>query len=79
MPVVNTAFRRAIEISGLQDATVYFFPETYCMHTARVGTRISDGTPEYFDDVEVGETYLKCEHKSGRVMLFFPREGKHEC
>ena len=69
---VNTRYRRKIKVDGLNDATVYFFPETDYEKgmMATDGTRNSDTTPfvdERFVTVrdEKYGTYLVGEHISG--------------
>lgn len=77
---VNAAVRRRIKLSGLSDATVYFFPETQNAEKARA-SRIgdySDRTPEYDDrwqtvhDEKFG-TYLYAEHVTGTLDFFMMR------
>ena len=79
-PPVNGYVRRKIMISGLEDAEVFLFPETYCAEEgAFVATLMAlDDTPI----PQEGWTYTdhpvhgKCLHKShvsGTVFLCMPR------
>ena len=75
--VVSGEYHRKLLISGLEDATVCFFPENHCLDTAKVSFDVSDRTPEYDDrwikveDKKYG-TYYKAEHISGRYAFYFP-------
>lgn len=69
-PPVNVRFRRAIKISGLEDATLCLFSEKNC--ESAVSLAEADLTPEFdqrFTAVsdEIHGTYLKGEHISGTV------------
>lgn len=75
---VNAAIRRRFRITGLQDATVCFFPETYCTDFAMCAANYrGDGTPEYdwnwqvVEDAQYG-TYLKAEHVTGDYSFMMP-------
>ncbi len=77
----NFKYRRRIKLSGLEDATVYFFPETYCEKEAFVsmGNLHADATPEYDESFkpvycpEYGYGY-KAEHISGDRYFLMPFE-----
>lgn len=77
---VNALVRRRIKLYGLEDATVYFFPETENAHKARTSLigDYSDITPEYDDrftivnDKSCG-TYLYAEHVTGELDFFMMR------
>ena len=80
---VSARYRRKIRLSGLEDATVYFFPETdgkENMARAAKGYQNSDETPIFRDDFKIEHdprygTYLKGEHIDGEVLLMmeYPR------
>lgn len=80
-PPANVRFRRRIELHGLEDATVCFFPEAYCRDEAYMSdTRLKpDQTPildprlERVDDPVLG-TYFRAEHITGNIALLMPRE-----
>jgi hypothetical protein len=73
-------FRRRIEVCGLEDATVYFFPEAYC--NGGVGmcdvactpdrTPILDPRIERVEHPEFGVCF-RAEHISGDVAFLVPR------
>ena len=73
----NALYRRKIRLSGLEDATVYFFPETDGAETrarAAKGGYNSDETPIILDSFTVKSderygTYLVGEHITGEVLL----------
>ena len=79
-PPTNETVKRRILVSGLRDATVYFFPETYCVKHALVGDSKHGGniTTAYFTDHEYVDskygTYLKCEHMTGDITFYMPEE-----
>lgn len=76
----NMRFRRRIEVCGLEDATVYFFPEAYC--NGGVGmcdvsctpdrTPILDPRIERVEHPEFGVCF-RAEHISGDVAFLVPR------
>ena len=83
-PPVNGYFRRKIRISGLDDADVYLFPETYCAESGAVVATLPnalDDMPmeqdgwEVITDTEHG-TYLYKSHVSGTVYLCMPHKDK---
>lgn len=72
-PPVNARYRRGVQITGLQDATLYLFPEKGCECSA---TKVEylDMTPIFddrFEEVrdETYGTYLKGEHISGNIFF----------
>ena len=70
-PPVNARYRRAIQISGLEDATVFLFSERGCESAISVA-EAPDCTPEFdnrFTTVndEIYGTYQKGEHISGKI------------
>ncbi len=81
---VNMHFRRRIILSGLEDATVCYFPEAYCREKAYVqkmersvgldDTPIADITWERVADPENG-VYFKREHLSGDYSFLMPRKN----
>ena len=77
---VNGYYRRRIDVFGLKDATVFVYPETYCIESARVAdANLSpDSTPQYIDgfktDYDKYGKYLKAEHISGNIALYMPRK-----
>lgn len=81
---VNAAVHRRIKLSGLSDATVYFFPETENAENVRASLigDYSDRTPEYDDrwqivrDEKFG-TYLYAEHVTGTLDFFMMRQTEH--
>lgn len=73
----NAVYRRKIRLSGLEDATVYFFPETDgkqdCARAAK-GYQNSDETPIFLDSFRIEHdsrygTYLVGEHIDGEILL----------
>lgn len=74
-------YRRRMKVSGLEDATVYYFPETYCQGDAAVTHPYihADSSPEYDDSFkpfyseEFGWGY-KAEHISGDRFFLMPFE-----
>jgi hypothetical protein len=76
-PPLNVRYRRAIKISGLNDATVRLFPEKGC-EAAVALTKTSE--PDYddrFTEVhdELYGTYLKGEHISGQIFFIIGHKG----
>ena len=80
-PPVSGMYRRRLRLSGLDDATVYYFPETYCATQSPVDkTDNPDGNPVYdegwepYTDPVFGQGY-RAEHKSGTLcpLMPFPR------
>ena len=77
---VNAVMRRRIVVSGLKDADLYFFPETYCARYAKAGPASAgaDNDPIYFDNVEYldtpGGVCLKLPNISGSIALYMPEE-----
>ncbi len=77
----NFKCRRRMKVCGLNDATVYYFPETYCSKEAFVslGNLHADATPEYdesfkpFFSEEFGWGY-KADHVSGDRFFLMPFE-----
>lgn len=72
----NARYRRAIRITGLEDATVCLFPETGREGAVSIG--VTNSTPifdERFHLVhdELYGTYLKGEHISGRIFFLIGR------
>lgn len=77
-PPVNARYRRAIKITGLNDATVCLFSETNCECAVSTAKK-TDNTPEYdprFKVVhdEIYGTYLKGEHVSGQIYFLIGRQ-----
>ena len=77
-PPVNARYRRAIKITGLDDATLCLFPEANCECAVSTAKK-TDNTPEYdprfkvvHDDVY--GTYLKGEHVSGQIYFLIERQ-----
>ena len=77
-------YRRKIKLTGLQDAEVYYFPETYCAETAVAGPNVSlwenggkptiiDGQFKPFYSEEFGHC-LKAEHLTGDFNFYMPFE-----
>ncbi len=78
-PLVASVRRRFI-ISGLKDATVYFFPEEYCKETAVCAELINQWTMGDYDwnwevikDERFG-TYLRAEHVTGTYNFMMPNK-----
>ena len=78
----NKKYRRKINVKGLENATVYLFPEQYCINDAVVGPTgnhygIAPPIDERFKVVHdrVYGSYLKGENISGDITLYmqFPR------
>ncbi len=75
---VSGKFRRRFRIQGLQDATVYYFPESDCCGEIAVETEEAEwrapemdgGWTPYYD--EVYGTGFKAEHKTGRLCFMMP-------
>lgn len=78
-PPANARYRRAIKITGLNDATVCLFSEANC-ECAVSTAKMTDTTPEYdsrFKVVhdEIYGTYLKGEHISGQIYFLIGRRS----
>ena len=79
---VSGYYRRRIQISGLENATVYFFPETYCNQNcdfADASKCTPDTTPVYSDLWKQGYDekhgyYYKAENISGKYYALMPFE-----
>lgn len=79
---VNNAVRRRILVRGLKNATVYFFPEGYCVDKCKVSRQTSDsgdGTPTYLDDWAVQDDgfgrYMIAENITGNLVFHMPRKS----
>lgn len=72
---VSPAIHRIIKLSGLENASVYFFPERNYSDSAKAGKREYDCTPEYDNrwktayDKKYG-AFLYAENVSGEINLF---------
>ena len=78
MTSVNRKYRRRIKISGLQNAEVCLFPESYCIDSAVIADYASsDATPvirnegELVRDSEYG-SYVHLKNVSGDLYLVMP-------
>ncbi len=77
---VNMKYRRRITLEGLDNATVYYFPESYCVDTAAAGPSILyDNTPEIsekFKPVKDAQNgcYYKAEGITGNWSFYMPRK-----
>ncbi len=77
-PPVNAAFRRRVRLSGLSDATVCFFPETYAVDTQKISrVPFPDETPVWDDrwqrvDDPVHGCYYRAEHITGEIHFLAP-------
>ena len=74
---VNKKYRRKFAVTGLRDATVYYYPESYCQKAAAAGPAVRDDTPildERFQLVEdpVLGTFYKAEHITGDYYFYMP-------
>lgn len=76
-PPISKKYRRRILLEGLNNATMYYFPEKYCDHFVAVATNDPNATPELdekwepiFDDV-MGWGF-KGEGKNGRISFLMP-------
>lgn len=65
-PPVSARYRRAIRITGLEDATVCLFTEQGCECAVSLAKK-TDKTPEYDTRFKKNGTYLKGEHISGSI------------
>ena len=76
--VVNDDYRRRFAITGLQDATLRYFPETDAMGAARYSDYATGGdtTPEYLSDwtwvAEGG--YYEIRHVTGDLNFYTPKK-----
>ena len=82
-PPVSGKYRRRITLTGLEDATVYFFPESYCIDTAKIcfDNPNEDHTPLYDENFKLVKDdengcYYKAEHISGGRALLMPFKNK---
>ena len=79
-PPINTYFRRAIKISGLQDATLRLFGETNCACAVSVAAN-TDRTP-IFDprftvvEDEIYGKHLFGEHIDGEIYFLMTKPQK---
>lgn len=76
-PPVSEKYRRRIAINGLNDATVYYFPEKYCNKSMAATKTIFDLTPEIDDGWEqIYDSFLgygfKGMHKNGKIAFLMP-------
>ena len=80
LPPVSYQMRRRIEVNGLQNATVYFFPEEYCTNRVQavLNSRLDYyfvGDPLSFSYVEdENGRYWKAENVTGALVLSMPRK-----
>ena len=74
---INKKSRRKFSVTGLRDATVFYYPETYCAAAAAAGPAVRDDTPildERFrlvNDPVLG-TFYKAEHITGDYYFYMP-------
>lgn len=74
---VNKKYRRKFAVTGLVDATVRYYPETYCAEAAAAGPAVGDNTPILDDrfrlvkDPVLGSFY-KAEHITGDYYFYMP-------
>lgn len=74
---VNKKYRRKFVVTGLADATVCYYPETYCVAAAAAGPAVRDDTPILDDrfrlvkDPVLG-TFYKAEHITGDYYFYMP-------
>lgn len=74
---VNRKYRRKFAVTGLQDATVCYYPETYCSTAAAAGPAVGDDTPildsrfRLVEDPVLG-TFYKGEHITGDYYFYMP-------
>jgi len=79
---VNIKYRRRLTLSGLENATVYFFPESYCIDNSDVGpSLLYDRTPEISDKFTlikdpINGDYYKGEGITGDWSFYMPRNRK---
>ena len=78
MSSVNRKYRRRIKVSGLKNADVCLFPESYCIETAAIADFVSsDATPvlktegELVHDPDYG-SYIRLRNVSGELYLVMP-------
>ena len=79
LPPINKKYRRILQLTGLENAEVYYFPEEYCKSNAAVGEDVPLDfvTPPFNDsfkainDFRYG-TYMKSEKVSGDLKLYMP-------
>ena len=75
----NAKYRRRIKVLGLNDATVYYFPEKYCDRFIAVAKNNPNQTPDLDDGWEpvfdeIMGFGFKGEHKSGKLSFMMPFE-----
>ena len=74
---VNKKYRRKFAVTGLRDATVCYYPETYCKTAAAVGPVVGDDTPilddrfRLVEDPDLG-TFYRGEHITGDYYFYMP-------
>ncbi|MBQ9783677.1 MAG: hypothetical protein IJW44_04060 [Clostridia bacterium] len=78
-PPVNARYRRAIQLTGLVDATVCLFPEVGCEAAVSIA-RSTDRTPELDPRVTavhdpIYGTYLRGEHIDGTIYFLIGHKG----
>ncbi len=79
---VNMKYRRKIELMGLNDATVCYFPESYCREDAAVGPHYDyDVNHDIYPDLDdrfklvydpIYGPYYRGEHITGNYYLYMP-------
>ena len=76
-PPVSAKYRRRFAVEGLEDATVYYFPERYCQKQAAITKSYPDDTPvleggwqPFYHDV-FGWGF-KAEHQQGKLAFLMP-------
>ena len=74
---VNKKYRRKFAVTGLRDATVCYYPESYCQRSAAAGPAVGDNTPildERFQLVEdpVLGSFYQGEHIPGDYYFYMP-------
>lgn len=78
---VNAVIRRRILVCGLKNATVYFFPEKYCINNCKIGPWMKNGDedPQYFNDWEVRNdefgNYIMADNVTGDLFFHMPRKS----
>ena len=76
---VSAKYRRRFAVEGLEDATVFYFPESYCCHHGVITKSYPDDTPvleEGWEEI-YDETFgygLKGTHQNGRLAFLMPFE-----
>lgn len=74
---VNKKYRRKFAVTGLRDATVCYYPESYCKSSAIAGPAVRDNTPIPDDRFRLVEdpvlgTFYKAEHITGDYYFYMP-------